>query len=121
MFLLADDSALLVLDRNKLQVEKALSSELGRICTWLSDNKLYLHLGKTESILFGSNSNLSKAGDFLIRVGDDIITRKEEITYLGSILEANLSGDKIDTNVIRKVNQRTRFLYRISHWSTKTL
>ena len=59
LFLFADDSALLVSDRNKLQVEKVLSSELGRICTWLSDNKLSLHLGKTESILFGSNSNLS--------------------------------------------------------------
>ena len=48
-------------------------------------------------------------------VGDDIITREEEITYLGSILEANLSADKTATNVIKKkVNQRTRFLYRIS-------
>ena len=75
LFLFTDDSALLVSDRNKLQV---LSSKLGRICTWLSDNKLSLHLGKTESILFGSNSNLSKADDFLIRVGDNIITRKEE-------------------------------------------
>ena len=47
-------------------------------------------------------------------MGDNSITRKEEITYLGSILEANLSGDRMATNVIKKVNQRTRFLYRIS-------
>ena len=114
LFLFADDSALLVSHKDKLQVEKVLSSELGRICTWLSDNKLSLHLGKTESILFGSHSKLSKADGFTVKVGDNIITRKNEITYLGSILEANLSGDKMATNVIKKVNQRTRFLYRIS-------
>ena len=57
-------------------------------------------------------NNLKKADDFTIAVGDSIITRKEEITYLGSTLEANLSGDKMASKVIKKVNQRTRFLYR---------
>ena len=114
LFLFADDSALLVSDRSKLQVEKALSTELSKMCTWLADNKLSLHLGKTESILFGSNKNLNKADDFIVKAGDCIITQKDEITYLGSILEANLSSDKMATNVIKKINQRTRFLYRVS-------
>ena len=122
LFLFADDSALLVSDRDMLQVEKALSSELDRIRIWLADNKLSLHLGKTESILFGSSTKLTKAACFSIKTGDNVITRKEEITYLGSILEANLSGDKMATSVIKKVNQRTRFLHRISTLvSKKTL
>ncbi|KAK1898792.1 putative RNA-directed DNA polymerase from transposon X-element [Dissostichus eleginoides] len=94
LFLFADDSALLVSGKNKLQVEKTLSSELGRICTWLADNKLSLHLGKTESILFGSKIKLSKTDGFSVTVGDNIVTRKDEITYLGSILEANLPVTK---------------------------
>ena len=114
LFLFADDSALLVSDRSQLEVEKALSSELGKISTWLADNKLSLHLGKTESILFGSNYNLSKADGLKVKVGDSIITQKDEITYLGSILEANLSGDKMASKVVKKVNQRIKFLYRIS-------
>ncbi|KAK1894350.1 Retrovirus-related Pol polyprotein from type-1 retrotransposable element R1 4 [Dissostichus eleginoides] len=114
LFLFADDSALLVSGKNKLQVEKTLSSELGRICTWLADNKLSLHLGKTESILFGSKIKVSKTDGFSVTVGDNIVTRKDEITYLGSILEANPSCDKMASSVIKKVNQRTRFLYRIS-------
>ena len=44
LFLFADDSVLLVSDRDKLQVEKALSSELNKICTWLNDNKLSIKL-----------------------------------------------------------------------------
>ncbi|KAJ4941019.1 hypothetical protein JOQ06_027306, partial [Pogonophryne albipinna] len=74
LFLFADDSALLVSGRSRLQVEKTLSSELGRICTWLADNKLSLHLGKTESILFGSKHNLSKSDDFSVAVSDIIVT-----------------------------------------------
>ncbi|XP_061773774.1 probable RNA-directed DNA polymerase from transposon BS isoform X1 [Nerophis ophidion] len=114
LFLFADDSALLVSGKDKSQVEQILSAELLNICTWLADNKLSIHLGKTESILFGSHIKLKKVSDFTIKVGDIVITRKDEITYLGSILEANLSCDKMATKVIKKVNQRTRFLYRIS-------
>ncbi|MBE7326071.1 hypothetical protein IEQ44_15620, partial [Nocardioides sp. Y6] len=64
LFLFADDSALLVSDKDKLHVEKALSSELNKICTWLNDNKLSIHLGKTESILFGSIPRLNKVDNF---------------------------------------------------------
>ena len=103
LFLFADDSALLVSGRDWEQVENSLSSELSKICTWLSDNKLSIHLGKTESILFGSNFNLNKVDNFTIKVGNSVITRKNEITYLGCILEANLSSDKM-TSKVNKIN-----------------
>ncbi|KAJ4933624.1 hypothetical protein JOQ06_030448, partial [Pogonophryne albipinna] len=64
LFLFADDSALLVSGRSKLQVEKTLSSELGRICTWLADNRLSLHLRKTES-----KNKLRKTDGFSVTVG----------------------------------------------------
>ena len=106
LFLFADDSALLVSDRDRLQVEKVLSSELNKICTWLSDNKLSILLGKTESILFGSIPNLRKVENFTVKVGDNVITNKKEITYLGCILEANLSSEKMTAKVVKKINQR---------------
>ena len=114
LFLFADDSALLVSDKDKTQVEKALSSELDKICTWLNDNKLSIHLGKTESILFGSTPKLSKVDNFTIKVGDNVIINKTEITYLGCILEANLSSEKMTSKVVKKINQRIRFLHRIA-------
>ena len=79
--MMEDDSAFLVSGKDKLQVEKALSFELGKICTWLTDDgKLSLHLVKTGSILFGSSFNLGKVDDFRVKVGDNVITRKDEIT-----------------------------------------
>ena len=59
----------------------------------LNDNKLSVHLCKTESILFGSIPKLSKVDSFTIKVGDDVKTNKTEITYLGCILEANPSEE----------------------------
>ena len=53
LLLYADDFALLIPGRNLKDIEKQLSRELSCISEWLVDNKLSLHLGKTESILFG--------------------------------------------------------------------
>ena len=43
LYLYADDSALLVSHHDKAVVESLLSSELQKVCTWLSENKLSLH------------------------------------------------------------------------------
>ena len=90
LFLFADDSALLISGKDKLQVEEALSSEVTKIRTWLTDNKLSLHLGKTESILFGTRHSLREinVNNFKVNVDDTVISSKGEITYLGCILEA---------------------------------
>ena len=55
LLLYADDSALLVSGKDVKVIEQTLSRELESVRDWLIDNKLSLHLGKTESILFGSN------------------------------------------------------------------
>ena len=116
LFLFADDSALLISGEDKLQVEEALSSELSKIRTWLTDNKLSLHLGKTESILFGTKHSLRQmeVNDFKVKVDDTVIASKEEITYLGCILDKYLSGESMGTKVVKIVNQRTKFMGRVS-------
>ena len=58
LLLYTGDSAILVADKDISTVENALQTDLQIISEWLIDNKLSLHLGKTESILFGSKSRL---------------------------------------------------------------
>ena len=59
LLLYADDSAILVADKSVSAIEMSLQKELEVVSEWLvDDNKLSLHLGKTESILFGSKSKL---------------------------------------------------------------
>ena len=52
LLLYADDSALLVSNKDPKIVADKLSYELESCRQWLIDNKLSLHLGKTEAILF---------------------------------------------------------------------
>ena len=59
LLLYADDSALIASGKNVADIESTLSSELEYVSNWLIDNKLSLHLGKTQSILFGTKRRLS--------------------------------------------------------------
>ena len=58
LLLYADDSAILVADKCLSNIETVLQNELEIVSEWLVDNKLSLHLGKTESKLFGSRPRL---------------------------------------------------------------
>ena len=57
LYLYADDSALMVSDKKINVIESKLEDNLLALSIWLEENKLSLHLGKTESILFGSKTN----------------------------------------------------------------
>lgn len=85
----------------------------------MSDNKLSLHLGKTEAILFGSKIKLRRSPGFKVLVGDSEINVKDSVSYLGCVLDSHLSGVGQAQKVLTKVNQRVRFLSRISKFLDK--
>ena len=60
LILYADDSALLVSSKDVVKIEQVLSRELKAVNEWLEENRLFLHLGKTQSILFWSKKSLQK-------------------------------------------------------------
>uniref|UniRef100_A0A671TKH7 Reverse transcriptase domain-containing protein n=1 Tax=Sparus aurata TaxID=8175 RepID=A0A671TKH7_SPAAU len=61
LLLYADDSALLVPGCNVRDIKNTLGAELESVNQWLIDNKLSMHLGKTEPILFGTKRKLAKS------------------------------------------------------------
>ena len=61
LLLYVDDSVLLVSGKDVNRIEAILSNELQNVSNWLVDNKLSLHLEKTEFILFGSKIKLYKS------------------------------------------------------------
>ena len=112
LYLYADDSALVVSGKNPKQIENILSSELMSISTWLQENKLSLHLGKTESILFGSKKKLSKCSQMSISCNNVDICSKSQVKYLGITIDHDMSGTTMGTSVIRNINSKIKFLYR---------
>ena len=78
LLLYADDSAILVADKHISNIEKLLKKELETVSDWLIDNKLSLHLGKTESILFGSKIKLKSESNLNISCRGTDIEPKEK-------------------------------------------
>ena len=60
LLLYADDSALIAPRKDVKEIELKLTKELESISNWLTDNKLSLHLGKTEYILFGTQEKTAE-------------------------------------------------------------
>jgi hypothetical protein len=112
LLLYADDSGILVTGKSKNQIETVLTSELETVSEWLICNKLSLHLGKTESILFGSKPKIRSHSGMEISCNGKIIDAVHSVKYLGATLDQSLSGEPMARSVISKANARLKFLYR---------
>ena len=112
LLLYADDSALIISGTDPKLIAEELSKELEACQQWLKDNKLSLHLGKTESIIFGSKRKLKDVKSFEVRCENIIINKVNEIKYLGLQIDSNLSGENAVMNILKKANARLKFLYR---------
>ena len=87
-------------DINVFSIQQKLESELDQICNWLVDNKLSIHLGKTESILFGSSKRLQPNKYLDIHCKGTSIAAKSEIRYLGLCLNQNFNGNNTAAKVM---------------------
>ena len=60
----------------------------------LVDNKLSIaiHLGKTESILFGSNKEIREQSTLKIICGENEVATKDNVKYLRVSLDKSLGG-----------------------------
>ena len=95
LLLYADDSALIVSGFDSKKIADELSRELESCRQWLIDNKLSLHLGKTEAILFGSKRKLKRANSFDVKCGEIKVKNVNSVKYLGLQIDNNLSGTSV--------------------------
>lgn len=79
----ADDSALLVPGSSAKEIENSLGSELESVSQWV-------HLGKTESILFWFK--LSKSNTLKVICNGTEIVSNAIVTYLGLTFDKSLTG-----------------------------
>ena len=120
LLLYADDTCLVYSDKNVLNIEKQLNNDFNSLCDWFEDNKLSIHFGqeKTKSILF---SKRKKKESITIKRGDTLIIQHSSVTYLGCLLDEDLSGESMATKVLGKINGRLKFLHRKSSFLNTTL
>ena len=109
-----DDTCLFFVGKDSKIIGDQLNKDFNSLCEWFIDNKLSIHFGeeKTKSILFGTKQLLHKAKSLNIRYGDTEIKQHTKVTYLGCILDNDLSGESMVTKVLSLINGRLKFLYR---------
>ena len=114
LLLYADDSALLIPGKDLVELENVLSEELRSVSEWLVDNRLSLHLGKTESILFGPKRKINVNPSSKIVCNSSEINHCSVVKYLGAELDQSLDGEVMAGKVLNKVYSRLKNLYRKS-------
>ena len=112
LILYADDSALLVSGKDVNKIEQQLGNELSSLNGWLVDNRLSIHLGKTESILFGTKKRLGISSEMNVTCGETMVASTKSVKYLGVDLDQSLDGNYIAENILKKGNSRLKFLWR---------
>ena len=110
--LYADDSALVFSHSDPVVIGERLSCELFCCKQWLVDNKLSLHIGKTECMLFGSSRKLKRVGDFRVMCEGTAITKVDCVKYLGVYLDSNMSGSTQVKSILKTCAGRLAFLHR---------
>ena len=60
LLLHADDSVVIVPGKDRTEIELQLTEQLESISNWVTDNTLSIHFGKTESILFSTNTKTAE-------------------------------------------------------------
>ena len=114
LFLYADDTYLGFTDKIIKTIESNLNKNFNSLCDWFVENKLSIHFGddKTKTIVFGSKRRLKMLDKLDIKRDEIKISQFNKITYLGCILDDNLSGESMASKVLNKVGGRLNFLYR---------
>ena len=109
LLLYTDDTCLIYTGKGINTIEEQLNTDFSSLCDWFVDNKLSVHFGeeKTKSILSGTKRQLKSQRDLDLRCGDIEIKQHSKVTYLGCILDNDLSGESMATKVLRLVNKNT--------------
>ena len=113
-FLYADDTCLVCQHKDIDKIENQINEYFCNICDWFVNNKLSKQFGedKPKSILFASKFKRKHIKKLHIKYGDLKIKQHSKVKYLGCLLDETMSGEAMALNVVNKINNKLKFLYR---------
>jgi hypothetical protein len=111
----ADDTALFTVLETESNHVNNINSELEKICNWFKVNKLSLNASKTKAMLFHP---IQKTVDkFDIIIDGSTVEFVEQFSYLGIILDPNITWKPHLQHVARKVARTNGILCRLKNVS----
>lgn len=111
MDLFADDTMIVVKDKNINAAIAKIDCDLQKILNWLNKNKLSLNM-KTKWMAISRGTiqeNLDQ-----VKIENEVIERVHHIKYLGTTIDDKLSFEKHFNTCVKKVAGKTNLLSRVS-------
>ena len=113
--LFADDTNILINDKDPLELQNTLNTELKKIESWLTVNKLSLNIEKTKYIIFSSPRRIPNYNNIKIYFYNKLIERVNSTTFLGVIIDKHLKWKEHIQSVRLKLSRILGILYKIKH------
>jgi hypothetical protein len=84
----ADDTVIFYGGKSPAEVIPVLNFELSQVANWSSLDELFIHLNKTEYVIFGTsqklNQSVSNNSNYDVLLGDQVLKQKPFYKYLGT-------------------------------------
>ena len=111
----ADDTAMCSMNLCTSEIDRVVKDDLNQVVQWMEStcSRLILNQSKTKSMLFGNWQNLAKSPNYCIQLYRKTLERVAKLSYLGVVLDENLSWKDHVENVSSNVSRRLGFLSRI--------
>ena len=108
--LFADDSTLFASDSNLKTLIDTVNDNLKTVYDWINANRLTLNIDKTKYIVFHRKKRFDR-NICNVKLGNVVLERKENIKFLGVIVDDRLSWRLHMEYVASKINKQCGILY----------
>ena len=106
----ADDTSLLISDKNLHSLHRNLMSELQKVKLWVQANKLKMNISKTNFILFQNRSIKNSIPP--VCLDEEII---KQVSHAKVIIDENLNWKTHIDKICLKISKLKGILYKIRH------
>ena len=96
-----------------------INTEVNKVTSWLSANKLSLNVNKTKAMVFSPTQRNFIKPD--IKINDTVLEYVDSFNYLGIIFDKNLSWKNHIDHIIKKISKTIGIMKRLKHVLPKNI
>ena len=114
--LFADDTSLLIHDKNLQNLINNTELNMRKLQTWFVLNGLSLSLHKSNFIIFHKSRHKNAEEIQKINIGEDFISRVKHTKYIGLTIDENLNWEHHINELCKSLSQYFGIFYNIRHY-----
>ena len=111
----ADDTTVIVCGKDMSDLSNVMNAELEKISKWFKTNKLCINVDKTNYMVFRPYQRYINLDPIVIRINNIPLIRKENASFLGIVINENLSWKNHTKHVSSKISKAVGIISKVKH------